>query len=70
VLEATLCPSYHRIVASFHDICDSFVRIVSAACKPAYKKMEGTLLMFGPDIPDISSSPWSAHLELSVLDYP
>jgi hypothetical protein len=56
VLEATLSPPYHQIVAPFHDICDFFVRIIGVACKPTYQKMVGTPMKFGPDIPHIPSS--------------
>jgi hypothetical protein len=38
VLEEALSPPYHQIVASFHNICDFFIRTVIVACKPIYKK--------------------------------
>jgi hypothetical protein len=56
VLEVALSPAHHQNVASWHDICDFFVTTISAACKPTYTKMEGTLLQFGPNIPHIPSS--------------
>jgi hypothetical protein len=32
------------------------VRTIGAACKPTYRKMEGTPMQFGPHIPHIQSS--------------
>jgi hypothetical protein len=64
-----MCPAYHQIVVSFHDICDFLVRTIGVACQPTYKKMEVTPMKFDLDIPHLPSSLWSAQLELSIPNY-